>query len=266
VLGLERDLGGGVSARVEGYWKRFSELIVGRLETEAERLARVARYDFPAELASSVPSAAIVTSFPVNGASGRSWGLDALVQKKPSAGARLSGWASYTYGVARRDEYGRTVPFEYDRRHAATLVGSWRFGPRWELGATLRAFSGFPRTPVLGLRVAADETSDGRLVPARDAEGRYVYETDLGGTSNLNGARLPAFLRLDLRLSWKPRGATGRWLLYLDVINATNRKNAGQIDTTLAYDPASPLDQPGLVEKRAASIPFLPSFGVRFRF
>jgi len=266
VLGLEHDLGAGVSARVEGYWKGFRDLIVGRLESEAERLARVARYDFPAELATSVPTAAIVTSFPVNGAGGNSWGVDALLQRKPAAGARLTGWASYSYGVARRDEYGRTVPLEYDRRHAATLVGSCRFGPRWDLAATLRAFSGFPRTPVVGLRVAADETSDGRFVPALDAEGRYVYETDLGGIANLSTARLPAFFRLDLRLSWRPRGVAGRWQLYLDVINATNRKNAGQIDTTLAYDPASPLDQPGLVEKRAASIPFLPSFGVRFRF
>jgi outer membrane receptor for ferrienterochelin and colicin len=47
VLGLERDLGDHVTARVEGYWKGFSDLVVGRLETEAERLTRLARYDFP---------------------------------------------------------------------------------------------------------------------------------------------------------------------------------------------------------------------------
>ena len=135
-----------------------SDLVVGRLETEEERLARVAQYDFPAELASSVPADPIITSFPVNGATGRSWGFDVLVQKRPTPGARLTGWASYTWGRAEREEYGRTLPFEYDRRHAASLVGSWRITPKWELGATVRAFSGFPRTPVLGLRVAADET------------------------------------------------------------------------------------------------------------
>ncbi|MFI5169481.1 MAG: hypothetical protein ACHQM7_03890, partial [Vicinamibacterales bacterium] len=77
---------------------------------------------------------------------------------------------------------------------------------------------------------------------------------------------LPFFLRLDLRLSWKPRGDGGRWLLYLDVINATNRENAGQIEATLAYDPESASDQPRLVLAPAAAIPFLPSVGVRFRF
>ena len=86
--------------------------------------------------------------------------------------------------------------------------------------------------------MAAQETADGRLVPALDAEGRYVYETDSGDVANLNSARLPAFFRLDLRLSWKPRGDAGRWLFYLDVINATNRENAGQLDPRLAYDPA----------------------------
>ena len=83
---------------------------------------------------------------------------------------------------------------------------------------------------------------------------------------NLNTERLPAFVRLDLRLSWKPRGDTGRWLFYLDVINATNRDNVGQYDPRLSYDPASALDQPRLTLEPTAAIPFLPSIGVRFRF
>jgi outer membrane receptor protein involved in Fe transport len=266
VLGLERDLAPGVSARVEAYWKDLDDLIIGRLETEAERLTRVAQYDFPEELASSIPASPIITSVPVNGASGRSWGFDVLVQKRPTPGARLTGWASYTWGEAARDEYGRSVPFDYDRRHAASVVAAWRLSPKWEIAATARAFSGFPRTPVLGLRVAADETEDGRLIPALDAEGRYVYETDSGDVSNLNTAHLPAFFRLDLRVSWKPRGDAGRWLFYLDVINATNRENAGQVEPRLDYDAASPLDQPRLLLERTAAIPFLPSVGVRFRF
>jgi outer membrane receptor protein involved in Fe transport len=266
VLGVERDLALGLTARVEAYWKDMDDLIIGRLETEAERLARVAQYDFPAELASSIPASPIITSYPVNGASGQSWGFDVLVHKQPTPGARLTGWASYTWGRTRRDEYDRSVPFDYDRPHAGSLVASWRFSPKWEFAATARVFSGFPRTPVLGLRVAAQETAEGRLVPALDAEGRYVYETDSGDVANLNSARLPAFFRLDLRLSWKPRGDAGRWLFYLDVINATNRGNAGQIEPRLDYDPSSTLDQPRLLLEPSAAIPLLPSVGVRFRF
>ena len=119
---------------------------------------------------------------------------------------------------------------------------------------------------MVGLRVAAQETPEGRLVPTLDAEGGYVYKTDLGSVANLNSARLPAFARLDLRVTWKPRGVDGRWHFYLDVINATNRKNAGQIASSLEYDPVSTTGEPRLVEEKAAAIPFLPSFGVRFRF
>jgi hypothetical protein len=264
VLGLERDLAPGLSARVEGYWKRYDDLIIGRLETEEERRERVGLYDFPAELQWSVPAAPVITSFPVNGGQGESWGFDVFLQKRPGPGTRLSGWASYSWGQARRDQYGLRAPFDYDRRHAVSLVGVWRISDAFQLAGTFRAFSGFPRTPVVGLRVSADETEDGRFVPALDANGAYVYETDLGDVSNLNASRLPTYARLDLRLNWLPGGADGRWLIYLDVINVTNRRNAAQIDTRLEHDPTG--DVPLLVEEGAGRIPLLPSIGVRFRF
>jgi hypothetical protein len=264
ILGIERDLAPGLTARVEGYWKSYDDLVIGRLETEEERLERVGRYDFPDDLQWSVPTAPIITSFPGNDGRGESWGFDVFVQKRPGPGTRLSGWASYTYGRARRDQYSLDMPFDYDRRHALSLVGNWRISDKFQLAATLRAFSGFPRTPVLGLRVSADETDDGRFVPALDPEGAYVYETDLGDVSNLNGSRLPDYARLDLRLNWFPGGPGGRWIVYLDVINVTNRKNAAQIEPRLDYNPEG--DVPLLIEEPAGRIPLLPSIGVRFRF
>jgi len=272
VLGLERDVRPGVLARVEGWWKRFDDAIVGRLETEAERAERVARYDFPPDLRSSIPVAPQITSFPSSGARGRSYGVDVYVARPPASDGRLSGWLTYTWGRADREAYGRRYPFEYDRRHAFGGVLQWR-AKRWlEVGATARAASGFPRTPVLGLRVAATEdTADadqdgdrGELVPARDPAGLLVWEPDLGGVENLSSARLPAFARLDLRLTFLPKGPGGRFSFYLDFINLTNRENAGQIEARLEHDPAS--DRPRLVEERAAALPFLPSFGLRWRF
>ena len=70
-LALERDLAPGVEARAEAYYKTFSNLTVGRLETEAERAARVAQYEFPPELAQDVPSAPEITSMPVGDGRGR---------------------------------------------------------------------------------------------------------------------------------------------------------------------------------------------------
>jgi hypothetical protein len=272
VLGLERDLAAGLTLRAEAYYKRFDRLIIGALETEQERAERLEAYDYPVALSASLPFERLVTSRPRSDGRGRAYGFDVYLARAPSADASLSGWVSYTWGRAQRDAYGLTYPFEYDRRHAATAVGSWRAGDRFELSLTGRFASGFPRTPVTGVRVAAtpdqrDQDMDGdreELVPDRDVRGRLFWEIDLGGVSNFGSARLPAFARVDLRATWKPRGARGRWQVYLDVINVLNRENAGVLDPRLAYDPAS--NRPRVVYERAAGIPFLPSLGVRFRF
>ena len=68
--GIERDLARGVLLRAEGYDKRYTDVLIGRLETDAERAARVGRYDFPFFLASSVPIDPIITTVPTNDGSG----------------------------------------------------------------------------------------------------------------------------------------------------------------------------------------------------
>ena len=179
---------------------------------------------------------------------------------------------SYAVGRARREDYGHEYPFDYDRRHALSLVGEYRIGPRLSLSLTGRVASGFPLTPAVGVRVAANEDGsdldgDGdreERIPARDSSGSLIYAPDFGGLATLNSARLPLFARFDARLTFRPGGATGRWLLYVDVINLLNRDNAGRMSYVVQRSLGS--DQPGLIESRIASIPLLPSFGVRFRF
>ena len=271
--GVEHDLGRGVSLRAEGYYKKFSDLLLGRLEPEAERQARVARYDFPLSLASSIPADAIITTVPTNDGKGHAYGIELFLARTTApANARIAGWASYTWGRAERDGYGRRYPFEYEQRHAFSSVASYRVTSRWELAATIRMASGFPRTAPLGVRVvgAPDTTdSDGdgitdELLPKRDGAGLLVYGVNYGSVANLNQTRLPLFARVDLRATWRPRGAAGRWELYVEVINLLNRKNAGALDPRLEYDPTS--DRPAIVEEPDRSIPRLPTIGVRFRF
>ena len=271
--GVEREWPGLVSLKVEGYYKHFTDLLVGRLETEEARLARVARYDFPIHLQPDIPVDPLITTVPANDGRGRSYGFDLFVSRtSPPAGAKVSGWASYTWGRTTRDAYGRRYDFEYDRRHAFSMVAAYRFTPRWELAATTRVASGFPRTAPLGVRAAAiedvgDRDSDGitdELLPDRDALGRLIYEVDFGNTANLNQARLPVFARVDVRATWRPRGAAGRWELYAEIINLLNRDNAGALDPKLEYDPTA--DEPRIVDVRDQSIPRLPTVGIRFRF
>ena len=144
---------------------------------------------------------------------------------------------------------------------------SYRLSRLIEVALTARVASGFPYTPVTGLRVAATEsTIDGvtRLVPERDAAGLLVYTTDLGGLENLNSARLPVFGRLDIRTTFSPKWHGGRWQLYIEIINATNRQNAGSLDPALEFNPDG--DTPRLTYTRDQGLPLLPTFGMRFRF
>lgn len=266
ILGYRREMGGGMSLEAEAWLKSFDDLVVGALESEPERLARIARYDFPAELSDQVPAAPIITSRPTNGGAGRAGGLDLFLVRRPRAARDLFGWLAYSYGRSEQEAYGRRFPFEYDRRHALSLVAGWRPTRRWEVGGTFRWASGFPRTPPVGVRVdsvAAGEGSD-RLVPAVDPDGNPIWIVDYGDVSNLNSGRLPSYARLDARVTYRPGGLQGRWEVYLEVLNVLGRTNAGSLEPSLLYDPTGP--RPRIVEDPDGSLPRLPSFGVRFRF
>jgi outer membrane receptor for ferrienterochelin and colicin len=263
VVGIERGLGESLVARVEGYYKKFSDLIVGRLETERERLQRVSEYDFPEELQDSVPRAPMITTAPSNDSRGRAYGVDLYVARRDPS-ARIAGWLSYTLGKAERQAYSRVYPMEYDRRHALDLVGRYRWSERFDVAVTARLASGFPYTPAVGLRVSAVEDDRGKLVPETDSEGNLVYAADLGSVEDLNRGRLPAYARVDVRATFRPGGAAGRWSVYVEVINLFNRDNAVRLDTWLVHDPAS--DFPRIVEMPSEGFPLLPSAGVRVHF
>jgi hypothetical protein len=271
IAGLERPIGGRLRARIEAYYKTFDRLIVGRLETPAETEGRVARYDFPAPLAFSIPSSSQITTVPGNGATGRAYGADVFLEKRPQSSRDLvSGWISYTWGSAAIRSYGRRYPFDYDRPHALSLVSSWRVTPRVSLATTFRAASGFPDTRPTGLRVASNlksgaiEGSARSLEPRVDPEsGLYVWGVDLGGVENINTTRLPLYARLDVRATYQ-RSRSSRWLFYVEVINALGRDNAGQLTPELRYDPGS--DRPTLVLVPEGGLPRLPSFGIRVSF
>jgi len=259
VAGLERDVAAGVVGRVEAYYKRFSDLIVGRLETEDERLTRLARYDFPVVLQSTLPTAPLITSVPANDSRGQAYGLDFFLTRADGpAHPRLTGWVSYSLGQTQQEIYGRTVPFSYDRRHSLSVVWNWRKGNRWELAGTARGASGFPWTPPAGVGVATANIG-GRLVPVRAGRGGFVTEVAPGGVSELNARRMPAFVRVDLRLGYRPHG---RWEMYVEGLNVLNRKNAWFMDEDIVTVDGVP----SLREAPVGGLPLVATFGLRFRF
>jgi len=272
-LGYERPLGRNAFASVEGYYRGLSHLVVGRLETPQEFQARLAHYDFPADLQWTLPSEPRITALPVNGADGRAYGAIAFLERPDAPGRRLSGWVSYALGVAERSAYGRTFPFDYERRHTFSAVARVRLSSWIGLGVAARFGSGRPTTPprgVLLLAEADEDDADGdglrdELVPARTDSGALIWTPDPGGASTLNSARLPAYSRLDIRLGFSPGGAEGRWKFYVEVLNVFDHVNADMYDWDLRLDAGQ--ERPEVrISQGEGGVPMLPTFGVRFDF
>ena len=158
------------------------------------------------------------------------------------------------------------IPSTTIARHSLNVVGSYRIGDKFDWAVTARFASGFPFTPARGVRVVAAENPDDpeRLIPSTDETGNLVWSIDPGGASNLNSDRFRHYARVDTRVTFRPKGAIGRWEFYLEAINLFNRNNAAQADYDIRFDSVTgePFLTQGLNE---GGIPFLPTFGVRFR-
>jgi len=137
----------------------------------------------------------------------------------------------------RRDTLsGDYYRYDYDQTHNLTMVGSYKLGRGWQLGARFRYVTGSPYTPEIGGTMDYDA-------------GAYAPVTSLAR----NSARLPAFHQLDLRVdkTWKFQS----WTLgaYLDVQNAYNRKNTENIGYNFDYSQTH----------AAHGLPLLPIVGIR---
>lgn len=273
VGGVERLLLPGLSLRLDTYYKRFSDLVVGRLESDEERRARLSSYDVPTALRAYVAQGPPITVMPINGGRGDARGLEVLVSRHTHGGSPLGAWVAYSLGHASRTAYGIRSPFDYDRRHALTAVAHIRIGPRIDVSATGRWVSGLPRTPAQDVRLSlgpddADGDGDGNraeLVPLRDAAGEPLFQPDLSALAARNTARQPGFGRIDARLTFRPKWGGEHWTLHVDVINILNGRNTIAMDSVLVFDPVQ--DRPRVVEVPGdRGLPFFPSFGIRYRF
>jgi hypothetical protein len=182
----------------------------------------------------------LVSSDPVtrynNSGEGTSTGLEFFVQKTRTD--RWSGWLSLAFSKAERTNTatGESFPFEYDQPIVVTLVGDYYFNDRWSLGAKWWYHSGAPYTPIIG--ATADPEIDGRY--------QAVY-------GDINSERMPAYHRLDVRLS---RRFSEKTSAYVEMINAYGHKNISGYDYNADYSDRDPVYQ----------LPMLLSFGVTASF
>jgi len=293
--GLTRRLGTAWQVRVDGYLKRLDDLLVQTTRVVQRPVAqyqpqnsgsggRVGRVD-PEAYQITTRDVLEQTTTPVNDGSGKAYGLELLVEKR-SAGrwAPWSGWLSYAYARAERtqtiDGKTVTVPFDYDRRHTFNLMLNRQVGAHVAVGLTWRYGAGFPYTPPVSMEALVAIVDD----PVTGAE-RGIMLTDpdtgyarlvpgYGGAENVNAGRLPAYHRLDLRLTYKTGWRGAGLTVYLDLINVYNRKNVVEYQYVVEVEAIEgvlpgairPPAEPLLYREPVYMFPFIPSLGFNVSF
>ena len=131
------------------------------------------------------------------------------------AGDRFLGWGSYTYGVSKRRDRPED-PYRYysfDQTHVATLAATYRLTPTWEIGLKWQYRTGNPYTPVA------------RRDPVKSIRrnGEPIYIPKLRG--HKFSERLPPYHRLDVKISKAFRFNSWEMSLFLELLNAYNRRN-----------------------------------------
>jgi hypothetical protein len=225
LFGYERMLGDTSRIRVELFEKQNSDL-----ERSRESMYRIVKGKV------TVPD---INYRNDNGLSGFCRGFEIFLQRRSAN--RIAGWISYSYAISKQHDLvtGEKYNSDYDQRHTINLYGSYRFSESWNLSAKIRLGSGFPYPGYFEQR-----GSDFYLATAR------------------NEVRLPAYSRIDLRLSkafYYKRSS--KLSLFLEALNVMNRENT-------RYDLISSVNATTrLVSMQSNTLlPILPTAGFIYEF
>lgn len=159
-------------------------------------------------------------------------------------GDRFFGWVSYAYALSkRRDRAGEPYrPYSFDQTHVATLAASYNLTPTWEFGAKWQYRTGNPYTPVEDARIQFDPRN-----------GNPIYIPIYAET---NSDRLPAYHRLDLRVSKIFQFSGWKLGVFLELLNTYNRKNLLDYRYSEDYKTRDNINQ----------LPILPYLGITAEF
>lgn len=177
---------------------------------------------------------------------GRSEGFEILI--RDDTGERFQWWLSYGLAWAEDRLEGRDVPRSWDQRNATSFGWNWRIRDRWNVNLAGTWHSGWPTTPV-------------RAVPVEGDEGETEYDLVLGPR---NSARLPDFLRFDLRATRRLDTRYGQVEFVMEILNVTNRKNLCCLDDFEAVEAADGTIR--VARKESYWAPMIPSLGVSWTF
>jgi hypothetical protein len=171
VGGFEIDVTNKIDLNVEGYYKKYSQLIA----LNRNKLAATDP-DFTTE-------------------EGDAYGMDFTIKVEAK---RAYLWGAYSYGFVNRFDGEQKYPPVFDRRHNLNIVTTYLLGKKraWELGARWNFGSGFPFTQTQGFYNSIPFYDDGIGTDVLGGQG------DLGilYSDTRNGGRLPYYHRLDVSI------------------------------------------------------------------
>jgi hypothetical protein len=171
-----------------------------------------------------------------NRARGKAYGWEALLKWDSHP---WKGSLSYTLSRSTREEDGQPDYISaYDQTHNLNLIESVDLPRNWRIAGRFRYVTGNPITPVTGSVFDADNDA---YIPIR---GSFYSQ------------RVAPFYQLDLRADKK--WIFNRWILsfYVDIQNATNRKNVESVNYSYDYSTRQDVN----------SLPILPSVGLKGEF
>ena len=266
VVGVERPLAASFGVRLEAYHRRFDRLLMQRLESDAERAARLVNFEIPADLPpDSVFLEHRPTIYPESTGSGRASGVEVLLHR---SGRRVGLSLGYTLSKSTRDLYGYTVPFDFDRRHALSATGTWEISDRVRFAGTWRRASGYPLTPLHDEVLFSRAVHlDGRIEPiaraARRSDGTLFmdYNPSMRRLSLRNADRLSPYSRTDIRVTY---ATGGHWEFYGEVLNLFAERN--YLLTIEVPPTASGLAGFTSRNNVYTELERIPTFGIRFMF
>lgn len=191
----------------------------------------------------------------LNLGAGYARGSEILLQHRQ--GNKLFGWISYANSVSkRRDSPDQPYRFyDYDQTHVATITASYQISKNWEIGAKWQYASGNPYTPL-----TCEENVKQPCAKQVFNNNRWRQIPIYG---EINSFRYDPFHRLDIRINKDFIFSSWKMSLYLELLNAYNRKNI----LTFDYDENYARDEKGNVIKDIVSqLPIVPYIGIKSEF
>jgi hypothetical protein len=231
LIGLEHSFEKGIDLRIETYYKDYTD-VIPRYENQLN----------PIEILPEVEPDRIL----VAPDRAQAYGAELILRyggKRP-----WSWWLSYAYAKAEDEIGGEWVPRSWDQPHTANFSINYRPSPVWNFNLAGIYHTGWPTTGVeAGVRYLPDGS-------------RYI----IAWLGPRNEERYDDYMRFDFRASRTFQLRRSELMLFLEVINLTDRENIGRVDSfgfRINPDGSHTINM-----DREYYFPIIPSIGLRWSF